>query len=64
MVPRRNCLLIRTASVAEIGIVQIARLVSRRIVPFVRPGTSVGADERIGTIRFGSREPRGSSPQE
>jgi phosphatidylserine decarboxylase len=51
----RNCLLIKTASGAEIGLVQIAGLVARRIVPFVRPGTSVGAGERIGMIRFGSR---------
>jgi phosphatidylserine decarboxylase len=51
----RNCLVIRTASGAAIGIVQIAGLVARRIVPFVRPGTSVGAGERIGMIRFGSR---------
>ena len=51
----RNCFLIRTASGARIGVVQIAGLVARRIVPFVRPGTSVGAGERIGMIRFGSR---------
>src|ERR1700693_2161044 len=51
----RNCLVIRTASGAAIGIVQIAGLVARRIVPFVRPGTSVGAGERIGMIRVGSR---------
>jgi phosphatidylserine decarboxylase len=51
----RNCLLITTASGAEIGVVQIAGLIARRIVPFVRPGTSVGAGERIGMIRFGSR---------
>jgi len=51
----RNCLLIKTASGAEIGVVQIAGLIARRIVPFVRPGTSVGAGERIGMIRFGSR---------
>jgi phosphatidylserine decarboxylase len=51
----RNCFLIRTASGARIGVVQIAGLIARRIVPFVRPGTSVGAGERIGMIRFGSR---------
>jgi phosphatidylserine decarboxylase len=36
-------------------VVQIAGLVARRIVCFVREGTSVGAGERIGMIRFGSR---------
>jgi phosphatidylserine decarboxylase len=51
----RNCLMIRTASGAEIGVVQIAGLIARRIVPFVKQGTSVGAGERIGMIRFGSR---------
>jgi len=51
----RNCLVIRTANGSELGIVQIAGLVARRIVPFVRPGTSVAAGERIGMIRFGSR---------
>jgi phosphatidylserine decarboxylase len=51
----RNCLVIRTANGTELGIVQIAGLVARRIVPFVRPGTSVAAGERIGMIRFGSR---------
>jgi phosphatidylserine decarboxylase len=51
----RNCFLIRTASGARIGVVQIAGLVARRIVPFVREGTAVGAGERIGMIRFGSR---------
>jgi phosphatidylserine decarboxylase len=51
----RNCLAIRTASGAEIGVVQIAGLVARRIVPFVRQGTSVAVGERIGMIRFGSR---------
>ena len=35
--------------------VQIAGLVARRIVCFVREGASVGAGERIGMIRFGSR---------
>jgi phosphatidylserine decarboxylase len=51
----RNCLVITTAAGAKFGVVQIAGLVARRIVPFVRQGTSVGAGERIGMIRFGSR---------
>jgi phosphatidylserine decarboxylase len=51
----RNCLMITTATGAQIGVVQIAGLVARRIVPFVKQGTSVAAGERIGMIRFGSR---------
>ncbi len=35
--------------------VQIAGLIARRIVPFVREGDAIGAGERIGMIRFGSR---------
>src|SRR5260370_28589620 len=50
----RNCLVITTAAGAQIGVVQIAGLVARRIVPFVNHGTTVAAGERIGTIRFGS----------
>ncbi len=37
------------------GVVQIAGLVARRIVCFVHEGALVGAGERIGLIRFGSR---------
>jgi phosphatidylserine decarboxylase len=51
----RNCFLIRTAGGARVGVVQIAGLVARRIVSFVHQGTAVGAGERIGMIRFGSR---------
>jgi phosphatidylserine decarboxylase len=40
---------------ARIGVIQIAGLVARRIVCFVREGESVGAGQRIGLIRFGSR---------
>ena len=40
---------------SRIGVVQIAGLIARRIVCFVREGASVGAGERIGMIRFGSR---------
>jgi len=44
-----------TASTGRIGMVQIAGLVARRIVCFTREGASVGAGERVGLIRFGSR---------
>ena len=50
----RNSLVI-AAGKARVGVVQIAGLVARRIVCFVRPGEGVGAGERIGMIRFGSR---------
>ena len=45
---------------------QIAGLVARRIVPFVREGQTVAAGDRIGLIRFGSRVdvylPEGGKP--
>ena len=50
----RNAFLIETAG-ARIGVVQIAGLVARRIVSFVREGDAVAAGQRIGMIRFGSR---------
>jgi phosphatidylserine decarboxylase len=50
----RNALVIATAG-ARIGVVQIAGLVARRIVSFKREGEMVGAGERFGMIRFGSR---------
>jgi len=50
----RNCLVIAGPE-ERIGVVQIAGLVARRIVPFVREGETVGAGERFGMIRFGSR---------
>jgi phosphatidylserine decarboxylase len=39
----------------RIGFTQIAGLVARRIVPFVKPGDVVAGGQRIGLIRFGSR---------
>ena len=49
-----------------IGFTQIAGLVARRIVPFVKPGDIIAAGQRIGLIRFGSRVdvflPAGSEP--
>jgi phosphatidylserine decarboxylase len=50
----RNALVINTGRV-RIGVVQIAGLVARRIVPFVGEGQAVSAGDRIGMIRFGSR---------
>src|SRR5215467_12319099 len=51
----RNCFVITTPGSARVGVVQIAGLIARRIVCFVRQGESIGAGERIGLIRFGSR---------
>jgi phosphatidylserine decarboxylase len=50
----RNSFVIATGP-TRIAVVQIAGLVARRIVCFVRKGATVGAGERIGMIRFGSR---------
>ena len=50
----RNSLVIATDK-GRIGVVQIAGLVARRILCFVRAGATVGVGERIGMIRFGSR---------
>ena len=51
----RNALLIATPTGQRIVVVQIAGLVARRIVPFTREGETVGAGQRLGMIRFGSR---------
>jgi phosphatidylserine decarboxylase len=50
----RNSFVIATGT-TRIGVVQIAGLLARRIVCFTREGATVGAGERIGMIRFGSR---------
>jgi phosphatidylserine decarboxylase len=50
----RNGIVIRT-NAGRIGIVQIAGLVARRIVCFVREGQTVNVGDRVGLIRFGSR---------
>ncbi|QDG78078.1 phosphatidylserine decarboxylase [Labrenzia sp. PHM005] len=39
----------------HIGVVQIAGLVARRIICFVREGENLSAGDRFGLIRFGSR---------
>ncbi len=50
----RNALVIETAG-TKIGVVQIAGLVARRIVSFVKIGEHLSTGERFGLIRFGSR---------
>ena len=50
----RNALVIASAN-GRIGVIQIAGLVARRIVCFVKEGQLIGAGERFGLIRFGSR---------
>jgi len=47
--------LVFTTPHGPIGCVQIAGLIARRIVCFVREGEEIGAGERFGLIRFGSR---------
>ena len=51
----RQHIVVEGRSGRRIGFTQIAGLVARRIVPFVKPGDMVAAGQRIGLIRFGSR---------
>ncbi len=51
----RRLLSIETPKGETLGVVQIAGLVARRIVTFSKEGDAVGAGERFGLIRFGSR---------
>ncbi len=51
----RNSLLFEIEGGRQLVVVQIAGLVARRIVPFVREGQSLRTGERFGLIRFGSR---------
>jgi len=51
----RNTVLLQTAEGREIMTVQIAGLIARRIVCWVKEGMQVTRGERFGLIRFGSR---------
>lgn len=63
----RQHILVERRDGLRIGFTQIAGLVARRIVPFVKPGDMVTAGQRIGLIRFGSRVdvylPEGTAPK-
>ena len=62
----RQHILVEGLDGTRIGFTQIAGLVARRIVPFVKSGDMVAAGQRIGLIRFGSRVdvylPAGTAP--
>ena len=51
----RNAVLIQTDEGKKLLFIQIAGLVARRIVCYVKPGDSLERGERFGLIRFGSR---------
>lgn len=50
----RNSLVIASAN-GDVGVVQIAGLVARRILCWAGEGEEIGTGERFGLIRFGSR---------
>lgn len=62
----RQHVMIERSDGLRIGFTQIAGLVARRIVPFVKEGDFVAVGQRVGLIRFGSRVdvylPRGTAP--
>ena len=63
----RQHFLVESGDGLRIGFTQIAGLVARRIVAFVREGDAVEAGQRVGLIRFGSRVdvylPAGAAPR-
>ena len=63
----RQHILIEGSDGMRIGFTQIAGLVARRILAFVREGDAVDVGQRVGLIRFGSRVdvylPAGTSPR-
>ena len=63
----RQHVVVETAAGVRIAFTQIAGLVARRILTFVREGDQVEAGERVGLIRFGSRVdvylPAGTGPR-
>ncbi len=48
-------IVLETASGARIVVVQVAGLIARRIVCYLRKGDAIGRGRRYGLIRFGSR---------
>ena len=63
----RQHFLVENSDGLRVGFTQIAGLVARRILAFVREGDLVEAGQRVGLIRFGSRVdvylPAGAAPR-
>ena len=63
----RNALHLRTAAGGDVTCVQIAGLIARRTLCYVKPGDSLTRGQRYGFIRFGSRVdvylPTGAAPR-
>jgi phosphatidylserine decarboxylase len=63
----RQHVLIERGDGLAVCFTQIAGLVARRIVPFIKPGDYLASGQRIGLIRFGSRVdvylPAGTEPR-
>ena len=63
----RQHFLVESSDGLRIGFTQIAGLVARRILSFVKEGDNVEAGQRVGLIRFGSRVdvylPTGTAPR-
>ncbi len=63
----RQHFLVEGSDGLRIGFTQIAGLVARRILSFVKEGDNVEAGQRVGLIRFGSRVdvylPAGTAPR-
>jgi phosphatidylserine decarboxylase len=51
----RNALHLRTAEGRDVTCVQVAGLIARRILCYVKPGDALARGQRYGFIRFGSR---------
>ncbi len=51
----RNALHLRTATGTDVICVQIAGLIARRVLCYVKPGDTLARGQRYGFIRFGSR---------
>jgi phosphatidylserine decarboxylase len=63
----RQHILVEGPDGTRVAFTQIAGLVARRIVPWIKPGDRVVTGQRVGLIRFGSRVdvylPAGTSSQ-
>jgi phosphatidylserine decarboxylase len=51
----QQALVLESSTGRRVLVVQIAGLLARRIIPFVKPGQSLARGERLGMICFGSR---------